>query len=125
MPGGAETVLLAEDDDGVRALTTRLLKACGYTVLETRNGGEAVEAAARHRAPIQLLLTDVVMPGLGGRETADRVVALHPETRVLFLSGYTDDAVLRHGVQQAEAAFLQKPFTPSALAKRIREVLER
>jgi PAS domain S-box-containing protein len=124
VPGGTETVLLAEDDEDVRALTTRLLKSCGYAVIEARSGAEAVEFAARHRAPIHLLLTDVVMPGLGGRETADQVTALHPETRVLFLSGYTDDAVLRHGVRQAEAAFLQKPFTPSALAQRIRDVLE-
>jgi CheY-like chemotaxis protein len=124
MPSGTETILLAEDDDAVRALIARLLETSGYAVLEARSGEGAVEVASRYNGPIHLLVTDVVMTGLGGRETADRVVALHPETRVLFLSGYTDDSILRHGVRQAEAAFLQKPFTPSALALRIREVLE-
>lgn len=123
MPHGDETILLVEDEAGVRALTQHVLQTCGYKVLEAAHGGEAIRIAEKHAGSIDLLITDVVMPGIGGRLVAERVVALKPGTKVLYLSGYTDDAVVRHGVLQSEAAFLQKPFTPSLLAVKVRKVL--
>ncbi len=123
-PRGAETVLLVEDDAGVRALACHVLAGCGYDVLEAAGGDEALRVAARHGGPIHLIVTDVVMPGAGGRAVAERVVARHPAARVLFVSGYTDDAVLRHGVLRDGVNFLQKPFTPVALAFKVREVLD-
>jgi YesN/AraC family two-component response regulator len=93
-------------------------------VLEAVEGDEAVRVAAGHSEPIHLLISDVVMPGAGGRVVADRVTELHPEAHVLFVSGYTDDAVVRHGVSQQEVNFLQKPFSPFALAHKVREVLD-
>jgi two-component system, cell cycle sensor histidine kinase and response regulator CckA len=123
-PCGNETILLVEDESAVRALTRYVLQSCGYSVLEAARGEEAIRLAEKHQGPIALLITDVVMPGLGGRMVAERVVALNPSTRVLYLSGYTDDAVVRHGVLQSETAFLQKPFTPSALAIKVRKVLD-
>ena len=124
-PRGSETLLLVEDEDGVRTLAGYVLRDCGYKVLEARHGEEALRVAAGHDGPIDLLVTDVVMPYLGGREVAERLCASHPETRVLFLSGYTDDAIVRHGILEAEVAFLQKPFRTAALAHKVREVLDR
>jgi PAS domain S-box-containing protein len=124
VPRGSETVLLAEDEQPVRALTRRVLQGCGYTLLEAGDGVEALQVAAAHDGRIDLLLSDVVMPRMGGRELAERLKALHPVARVLFLSGYTDDAVVRHGVQEDQVAFLQKPFTPARLALKVREVLD-
>jgi PAS domain S-box-containing protein len=121
---GNETILLAEDDDAVRSLTRLALQAEGYVVLEARQGDEALKIGRQHAGPIDLLISDVVMPGGGGRELAERLAANRPELRVLYLSGYTDDAIVRHGVLDAEAAFLQKPFTMRALALKVREVLE-
>ena len=112
-PRGYETVLLVEDEDAVRALTRHVLTGCGYTVLEASDGDEAPRVAAGHAGPIHLLVTDVVMPGLGGRTWPERVTERHPEARVLFVSGYTDDAVVRHGVLHEGVNFLQKPFSPS------------
>jgi two-component system cell cycle sensor histidine kinase/response regulator CckA len=123
-PRGAETVLLVEDEEGVRALTRHVLAAAGYAVLEAADGDEALDIAAGHAGPIHLLMTDVVMPGLGGRELADRVLALHPAAKVLYVSGYTDDAVVRHGVLEEDVQFLQKPFSPGMLAIKVREVLD-
>ena len=123
-PRGSETVLLVEDEDGVRALAGYVLRDCGYEVLEARNGAEALRVAGGHTGQIELVVTDVVMPQMGGREVAERVAALHPEARVLFLSGYTDDAIVRHGILEEEVAFLQKPFTTAALARKVREVLD-
>jgi PAS domain S-box-containing protein len=123
-PRGTETVLLVEDEDGVRALTRCVLTGCGYTVLEAAEGDEAVRAAAGHTGPIHLLVSDVVMPGPGGRAVADRVAELRPGVRVLFVSGYTDDVVVRHGVLQEGVSFLQKPFSPIVLAHRVREILD-
>jgi two-component system cell cycle sensor histidine kinase/response regulator CckA len=113
-----------EDDDGVRALARRILQDSGYNVLVAGSGREALGIGEQHGGPIQLLVTDVVMPEMGGRPLAEQLLGLHPELRVLYLSGYTDDAVIRHGVLEAEVNFLQKPFEPAALAQKIREVLD-
>jgi len=122
-PQGSETVLLAEDEGAVRRLAARVLRAAGYRVLEAEDGEEALRVAAAHEGPIHILVTDVIMPKLGGRAAAERLLALRPECRVLFLSGYTDDAVLRHGVREAAYAFLQKPFRPLELAEKVRAML--
>ena len=116
--------MLAEDEAGVRAMTSYILSGCGYQVLEAADGEEAMRLADAHDGPIHLLITDVVMPGMGGRTVAERVARRHPNVRVLFMSGYTDDAVLRHGVFREEMNFLQKPFSPAALAFKVREVLD-
>jgi PAS domain S-box-containing protein len=123
-PEGHETVLLVEDEDAVRSLARRVLHSCGYTVLEASGGGEALLVAERHQSRIHLLLTDLVMPRMSGRELADLLREARPEARVLFMSGYTDEAVLRHGVLEANVSFLQKPFSPASLARKVREVLD-
>jgi CheY-like chemotaxis protein len=120
---GVETILLVEDDERVLALVGSVLKKSGYLVLEAAQGESALDIARAYAAPIHLLLTDVVMPGMSGRVLSERVTSLRSETRVLFMSGYSDDAMLRHGVE-AGSPFLQKPFSIDALAAKIREVLE-
>ena len=124
MPHGSETILVVEDDAEVRAFTRHVLQTCGYTVLEAAHGGEAIPLAEEHQGPVHLLVSDVVMPEMGGRRLAERILALKPGIKVLYVSGYTPDAVVRHGVVESEAAFLQKPFTPSVLARKVREVLD-
>jgi two-component system, cell cycle sensor histidine kinase and response regulator CckA len=121
---GRETVLLVEDEDGVRALVRQVLHKHGYSVLEARHGGEALLHCERHKNDIDLLLTDVVLEQMTGPELAKRLTVLRPEMKVLYISGYTDDAVIHHGVSTG-TAFLQKPFTTDALAKKVREVLDR
>jgi CheY-like chemotaxis protein len=121
---GSETILLAEDDDMVRTLTRRLLVANGHVVLVAAHGEEALQLARRHAGKIQLLITDVVMPGMSGRALADQIVAMLPAIKVLYLSGYTDDAIVRHGVLEPGVAFLQKPFAAEALVRKVREVLD-
>ena len=120
---GTETILVAEDEQMVRALIRKVLEQAGYTVLLGDGGMEALRLAERHSGPIHLLVTDVVMPGMNGPDLARRLLERRPHTKVLFLSGYADDAVERHGVLAPGTAFMQKPFSPSALAARVREVL--
>jgi PAS domain S-box-containing protein len=123
--GGRETVLLAEDDPSVRAVVSDVLTQKGYRVLRAPDGQAALEMARSHPAEIQLLVTDIVMPGMTGRELAEAVVAERPGVRVLYMSGYTDDAIVRHGVLEEGMPYLQKPFSPRALASKVREVLDR
>jgi PAS domain S-box-containing protein len=122
---GTETILVVEDEDAVRAVAREALRRQGYRVLEAANAEAALVVAAGFAGHIGLLLTDVVMPGLSGRALADRLAALRPRTRVLYMSGYTDDAIVQHGVLEPGLSFLQKPFTPDVLAQRVREELDR
>ena len=121
---GTETVLIAEDETQLRALMRRALSSRGYVVLEASHGREALEVAERHAGPIHLLLTDVVMPHLSGRELAERLMVQRPGLRVLFISGYADEAIERHGALTPGAVYVQKPVLPDALAERVREVLD-
>jgi len=123
-PGRGETILLVEDAQRVRAVVREILEMSGYAVLEARHGAEALEVSNQHAGPIHLLVTDVVMPQMSGRELAQRLATLRPDLKVLYMSGYTDDAIVRHGVLASGIAFLSKPFTPNALALKVREVLD-
>jgi len=121
---GTETILLVEDEESVRELVSEYLSARGYRVLEASDGVQALQIASAHKGDIQLLITDVVMPRLSGRELAARVSAGRPGLKVLYISGYTDDSIFRHGVLEGGMSFLQKPFNLKALAAKVREVLE-
>jgi two-component system cell cycle sensor histidine kinase/response regulator CckA len=124
VPRGTETILVAEDAAAVRSVVHEILRRHGYTVIDAATPAEALQLAARHRGHIDLLITDVVMPGIGGADLARQLAATRPGLRVLYMSGYTDDAVVRHGVLEPGIAFLQKPFSPEALARKVREVIE-
>jgi CheY-like chemotaxis protein len=124
VPGGSETVLLVEDEDVVRSLAQKILEQSGYKVLAASRGAEAITLCRQRTEPIHLLLTDVVMPETSGKEVADRVTELLPGLRVLFMSGYTDEAIVHHGVLDMNIEFIQKPFTPAALVRKVREVLD-
>jgi len=121
---GSETVLLAEDEPAVRAVAREALEDHGYRVIEAANGVEALSVARGHIGPLHLLITDMVMPQMGGRELAQRLLAVRPTMRVLFMSGYTDDAHVRQGVSEATSAFLHKPFAIVAFARKVREILD-
>jgi two-component system cell cycle sensor histidine kinase/response regulator CckA len=121
---GSETVLLVEDDDQVRAVACNILRRQGYTVIDARDASEALSQCAQHAGAIHLLLSDVVMPQMSGPELARRIVQSRPEMKVLCMSGYTDDSIVRHGVLDAALAFIQKPFTPESLSRKVREVLD-
>ena len=123
--GGTETVLIVEDDEMVRRLAARILRRQGYRVIETAGGEEALCAAADHAWPIHLLLTDVVMPGMSGRELADRLRAERPGLKVLYCTGYTEETLGRHGVFDPGTALIPKPFTPDQLARKVRETIGR
>ena len=124
LPGGTETVLLVEDEDTVRNLCARILGDLGYKVMEARNGGEAIAGAQGYGERIDLLLTDVVMPGMSGGELATQMVLHHPEMKVLFTSGHTDDVIVHHGVLDEGVSFISKPYSSEGLARKIREVLD-
>ncbi len=121
---GSETILLVEDDDQVRVVARGILQRSGYHVIEARNAGEALLHSEKHPTTIHLLLSDVVMPQMSGPELAKRLASARPDMRVLCMSGYTDDSIVRHGVLEAQIAYLQKPITPEALTTRVREVLD-
>jgi PAS domain S-box-containing protein len=121
---GSETILVVEDQPEVRAVTSEMLHAYGYTVLEASGGSEAIAMGRQHAGVIHALLTDVVMPEMSGREVAARLKADRPDLRVVYTSGYTDNAIVHHGVLDSGLAFLQKPFASTLLAKKIREVLD-
>jgi two-component system, cell cycle sensor histidine kinase and response regulator CckA len=119
----AETILVVEDEEGIRELLKELLEMEGYTVFCAGLGSEAVDLAGNHDGPVHLLLTDVVMPGMSGRELAERLTAQRPDMKVLYMSGYTANVIVHHGLSGAETAFLQKPFTPGTLLAKVREVI--
>ena len=121
---GNETILLAEDEPSVRGLAARVLRNQGYKVLEAVDGGEALQIAGRHKERIDLLLTDVVMPQIGGKELYDQLKPLRPHLKVLFTSGYTENAIVHQGELAPGVAFLQKPFSPIFLTHKVREILD-
>jgi PAS domain S-box-containing protein len=121
--GSSEMVLLVEDEKGVRELAREYLETSGYRVIEAEDGHSALELAAMHAGPIDVLVTDVVMPGIGGRELAERVMQIRPGIKVLYMTGYTDRAIVHHGILETDAVLLQKPFTLETLASKLREIL--
>jgi len=121
---GTETILLVEDEDGVRALIREVLQRHGYRVIDTRNGAEATQACERHEGEIHMLLTDVVLAQATGTDLARQLIPMRPKMKVLFISGYTEEAIVHQGVLEEGTAFLQKPFTPNVLARKVREVLD-
>jgi CheY-like chemotaxis protein len=124
LPRGDETILLAEDEPSVRSLADHVLRELGYSTLVATDGDEALSLVRRHPAPIDLLLTDVVMPNLGGRELAARLREHNPGTRVLFITGYAEAALEEDAAREPGIGFLQKPFTPTMLAERVRKLLD-
>jgi len=125
IPHGSETVLVVEDEETVRKLAVRILKRQGYKVLEAEDGGKAFMLCEKFKEAIHLILTDVVMPGMSGRKLAERLKEIHPEAKVLYMSGYTDNAILHHGVLEPGIQFLQKPFTVEGLSRKVREALDK
>jgi len=123
-PRGAETILIVEDEPAVRRMASRALRSQGYAILEAANGAEALEVLSRATSPVDLVLSDVVMPVLNGRELSERLAVDRPEVRVLFMSGYTDDDIVRRGLLRPGAPFLQKPFVPADLSRKVRDVLD-
>ena len=121
---GTETILLVEDNVGLRKLATRFLEPAGYRVLGAATGEEALSLLERHEAPVHLLLSDVVMPGMSGRQLAEQLAQTRPEVKVLYMSGYTSDTIVRHGVLDAQVSFLGKPFSAATLLQKVREVLD-
>ena len=120
---GAGTILVVEDEAGVRGLVRTVLARQGYQVLVADSPAQALELLASHRGPLDLLLTDLVMPGMNGRQLADQVLVQYPDVKVLFMSGYTDDAAIRHGLIQATVHLLTKPFSPQALIEKVQALL--
>jgi signal transduction histidine kinase len=123
-PSGIETILVVEDEDSVRAITTQLLSATGYTVLEAQDGQAALALVTDHEGQIDLLITDVIMPGMSGRELSEALQHIRPELKTIYMSGYTDDAIVHMGVLEQHYAFLQKPFVSAKLYQKVRDVLD-
>ena len=119
-----ETILVVEDEDALRILLCRFFRLYGYEVLEARHGGEALLLSERHRGPIHLMVTDVVMPQMSGKELADRLAPLHPEMTVFFMSGYTDGDLTSYGLPEPSQHFIPKPFRPMDLVKKVRDILD-
>ena len=124
IPQGTETVLVVEDDAALREMVTRILKNNGYTVIPMPDGRTAVEEAPGIGCRVDMLLTDVVMPHMGGRDLADRIVSVFPDIRILFMSGYTEDVIAHHGVLEPGLDFIQKPFSPGGLLRKVRDILD-
>jgi CheY-like chemotaxis protein len=124
VPGGNETILLVEDEDAVRNLARQILESCGYRVVEAKNGIEALSVYQKSGSEIDLLITDVVMPKMGGRELSEHLTKINPQIRHLYMSGYTDDAIIRHGMISENLNFIQKPFTFEAFAQKVRHLLD-
>ena len=123
VPAGSETILLVEDDEDVRDFATAVLGADGYVVITASSGAEAIGLADRHAGAIDLIVTDVVMPGMNGRELTDRLKVTRPGMKVLFISGYTADVIVRRGVSDDAVSFLAKPFSKATLAAKVRKIL--
>ncbi|MGH9889209.1 MAG: response regulator, partial [bacterium] len=121
---GTETILLVEDSDAVRQLAKRILRGLGYTVLTARDGREALELVSTDESRIDLVLTDVVMPHMSGRQLAEAITVRRPDVKILYMSGYTDDIIIQKGLHDRGASFIEKPFTMSTLAERVRERLD-
>ena len=121
---GSETVLIVEDDDGLRNLAKNALRKYGYEILEAENGEKALNVSETHNGRIHLLLTDVVMPGMSGTDLAEKLQSIRPETRVIYMSGYTDNAIVNHGILRKGINFIEKPFSPESLGRKVREVLD-
>ena len=124
-PRGNETILVVEDEEQVRDITVQILEAQGYNMLEASSGEVALALCAEYREEIHLLITDVVMPGMSGKDLADRLTLTRPEMRVIYMSGYTDNAIVQHGILQEGIDFINKPFMAGALAVKVRQVLDR
>lgn len=122
--GGTETILLVEDVDSLRELARDILEGQGHTVIEACSGSAALQELERRAGPVDLLLTDLVMPAMSGRELADQITGRNPGTKVLYMSGYTDDSLERHGALESGMAFGEKPFTIDGLLRKVREVLD-
>jgi CheY-like chemotaxis protein len=125
IPRGSETILVVEDEEKVRKLAVRILSGQGYKVLEAPHGDDALLVCEQHEGPIHLMVTDVVMPNMSGHELAKRLKAFHPEMKVLYMSGYTDNAIVHHGVLEKGVNYIQKPFTIERLARKVKEVLDK
>jgi two-component system, cell cycle sensor histidine kinase and response regulator CckA len=121
---GSQTVLLVDDDDPIRNLSCLYLRSKGYTVLQASNGAEALAVAAQHQGPIHLLITDTVMPGMSAPELVQRLQAQRPGTRVLYISGYTEDTIPIRGIPWDKAVFLQKPFSKASLISKVKQLLD-
>lgn len=120
----AKTVLVVDDEPSVLRVASKVLRRDGYEILEALGGEEALRVARNHHGPIHLLLTDVVMPGIGGRELGDQFREVHPDTALLFMSGYTEDEVLLQGIRVADVNYIAKPFTVAGLRDKVREILD-
>jgi PAS domain S-box-containing protein len=125
LPRGNETILIVEDEEEVRKLAGKILEKQGYRILETFNGDDALVACEKRKSPIHLMLADIIMPGMSGSELAKLLIPLYPEIKILYMSGYTDNAIVRHGVLEKGVNYIQKPFTMEGLARKVREVLDK